>query len=409
MQISTFIPEWLRNMFYSKDGFYRRNSYMIGQKGAVWLDVAKPYELYNTIPQLKGVIDRKASMFANMELKLVDKKTLKEIPDEEFHKLITNPNPLQSMNDWLRNFKQQEQVYGNQFIYKNKPSAILKYPATLTNISPRFMRPVLTGKVFDQVKVEDIISGYEYNDMTSGIKTYKSTDVIYSKLNDIDNPIIGMSPLISLRFPLTNTKLSYQYRNVIMGETGAVGILSNQPTKDMGGGSVPLRPEEKKRIQDEYLNRFGVQDGKQRVLLTEANLKWDPMYYPSKEMMLLEEVDANTLTIIDHFGLNKNLFSIGNATYENVKHGLKLCYQDTIQPEADQFAQKLQAELNINPRYKLIASYEHISILKEDEQQKATTFKTIADALAELVASQIISVKEANKIILTQLGEISED
>lgn len=406
--LSDFLPEWFRNLIGGRDGFYRRNSYMLGQKGPVWLDVVRPYDLYNTIPQLKAVVDRKASMFANMELKIVDKKTKKEVEDKDFRNFIMHPNPMQSMNDWLRNFKQQEQVYGNQFMLMNWPSKLMRYPASISNVSPRYVRPVLTGKVFDQVALNGIISGYEYND-TSNVKTWKPEEIIYSKLNDLDNPIIGLSPIVSLRFPLTNTKLAYEYRNVIMGEKGAIGILSNQPQKDMGGGHVPMRAEEKKRIQDDYLKRYGAQDGKQRIILTEANLKWDPMTYPTKDLLLFEEVDANHATIIDHFGLNTDLFSIGKATYENVKQGLKLCYQDTIIPEADQFAQRLTKELKIDDKLMIQASYDHISILKEDEQAKATTFQTICTALNQLVSGGVVPAAQATQIAINAMKEIREE
>src|SRR3972149_7165979 len=87
------------NLF--KDNFYVASNFVIGQKGPVWIDTAKPYHLYNTIPQLKAVINRKATMFSNMELYVIDIKSKTRLEDKDLDKLLQNPNPLQAQNDWL--------------------------------------------------------------------------------------------------------------------------------------------------------------------------------------------------------------------------------------------------------------------------------------------------------------------
>lgn len=383
-------------LFRRRDGFYVKN-YMIGQKGAAWIPVDKPFELYNCIPELKQVVDKKSLMFSNMELKLINSSTNELIEDKDFYNLINQPNPLQSMNDWLRQFKQQEQVYGNQFMYLNRPSKLAKYPITIFNVSPRYVKPYLSGKVFDQIKKEDIILYYEYTDGNLNRK-FETKDIIYSRLNDLDNPIIGTSPLISLQFPLTNTKLAYEYRNVIMGEKGAIGILSAGNNKD-SMGAIPLKKEEKQRLESAYRGSYGVQEGKMKIHITEANLNWQPMTYPTKDLLLFEEVDANKQTIIDHFGLNVNLFSNKNATFENVREGIKSTYRDTIIPEADQFCQMLTKELKIEKGKEIIASFDHLSILKDDEKDKSNVFKTQSDAISQLVSSGIIDATIAKTVL----------
>ena len=386
------LPTWLRNIFFNRnDKFYLRNSYMLGSKQAVYLDVDRPYELYNTIAELKQVIDRDAAMFSNMIIKQQSLKdnSVTDITDINLLKLLENPNPLQSQNAWLSNYRQQYLVYGNQFIYKNITTALSNYPTTLFNISPKYMSPYLSGKVFDQLKIEDIILYYEYAEANSQKKKYEPKDILYTKITDLDNPIIGMSPLTSIRLPLSNTKLAYDYRNIIMGEKGAIGILSNQSKDSMG--AIPLRKEEKEAIQNAYLNNYGIGAGQQRIHITEASLNWQPMTYPTKDLLLFEEVDANKLTIVDHFGSNINLFSSKNQTYENVRNAIKQVYQDTIQPAADQFLQALSKFIGLDENYRLVATYEHIPILQADEVMKAQTTQTYVNTISQLVTSGIIN------------------
>lgn len=396
----TTITGPLMNWIY-KDGFYMSANTVVGHKGPVWLDTSKPYILYNTIPQLKSVITRKASMFSNMELHLIDIKSKKRIEDKELDKLLQNPNALQSQNDFLRQFKEQEQVYGNQFIYKNVPSALLTYPVALWNISPALMYPELTGKLFDQVDVNEIIQKYTYR-LIDVTREFKPEQILYSRINDLDNPIVGKSPIIALKYPMSNIEASYEYRNVLMKEKGALGILSND-SKD-AIGAIPLTDPERERVENAYINKYGIEAGQRRVILTNASLKWQAMSYPTKDMMLFEEVDANLITIVDMFGMNINMFSNKAATFENVKQSIIQVYQDTIMPEADQFTQALSKFLKIKEGQRLVASYEHIPILKENKLVGMKALESIIVSLTKAIEGGILTIDQAKLMLASELG-----
>lgn len=376
---------------------------MLGFKGVAWIQTTEQYLLYNEIPQLKLVIDRKAKMFANMKIKLVDKKSGEEIVDDDLFKLLNAPNPLdRSQNEFLFNYKCQLEVYGNQFIYKNKPSGLTKYPISMSNISARYMRPKLTGKVFDQIELSGIIENYSYYQFGELI-TYKTEDILYSRLTDLDSPIIGRCPLDSLKFPLTNTRLAYEFLNAISAEKGAIGILSNDQGSDIGG-SVPMTPEQKTAISKDYSNHYGVGPGKAAIMLTEAKVKWQPMTFPTKDLMLFEQLDSYLETIIDHYGLNVNMFGVGKATYENVKNGLIQAYENTIIPEAELFCQRLTEFLGIDPKHKLIPSYEHVNILNEDKLKGAQALSYLTQSLSQMVELGLLDKQVALDIYAEELG-----
>lgn len=397
------MPSWLAKLL-GKQSSMLGPAYMIGYEGPIWISTAEPYKLYNSIPQLKTVIQKKALMFSNMNLILVKKNSsgiLDIVEDAELMKLLLNPNPLQSQNSWLRQFKEQEQVYGNQFIYKLQPSRLMKYPDALWNVSPAHINVVATGNLFEQTKIEQIIKGYEYN-FKNKKRTFLPSQILHSKIDDLDNPIIGVSPIVGLCKPLSNTEAAYEYRNVIMKKKGAIGMLSNQ-SKD-AAGALPLSKEEKKRLSEEYVNNYGIGEQQAKIILTEAAMTWTPMTYPTKDMLLFEEVDANMLTIIDAFGLNVNIFSNKSATFENVRASIVQCYQDTIIPEADQFCQALTKFLNIAEGFELKASFEHISILKEHKLDQMKSIETIVSILRNAVESGLLDKAQGIKILQNELG-----
>lgn len=385
----------------NKDGFYYSSNTIIGQAGPVWLDTTKPYHLFNSIPQLKSVITRKASMFCNMELYLIDVKSKKRLEDKDLDKLLQNPNVLQSQNEFLRQFKEQEQVYGNQFIFKNHPSPLSKYPVALWNISPAVLVPDVTGKVFDQLDVNEIIRCYKYKNTTTE-RTFKPEEILYSRINDLDNPVVGKSPIDSIKFPVSNIEAAYTYRNVLMRKKGALGILSNESKDNIG--AIPLSEPERERVEKSYENSYGIGEDQRKVILTNASLKWQAMSYPTKDMLLFEEVDANLITIVDTFGMNINMFSNKAATFENVKQSIVQVYQDTIIPEADQFTQALSKFLKVPEGKRLAASYEHVPILKENKLTGMKSLESIINILTKAIESKLLSPEIAINTLATELG-----
>lgn len=377
-------------------------AYQLGQKGAVWMDVEKPFVVYETIPQIKTIIDRKAMMFANMDLRLVKADDDEEVvEDMELKVLIENPNIMQGMNEWLVTYKQQEQVYGNQFMYKNKPSQLKKYPVALWNVSALYIRPVLTGKIFDQVKMSGIVKEYQYEEQGHQRK-FEVEDILWSRLGDLNDPLLGKSPIYSLKMPVSNTEEAYKYRNVIMSEKGAIGILSNSSKDSMG--PIPLTSEERSRVEKEYRNKYGIGEDQARVLITGASLTWQSMTIPTKDMLLFEEVDANTMTMIDHFGMNVNIFSNKNATFENVKSAILQVYRDTIQPEADKFAQRLGPFIGVQEGYKLKACYDHLDIFKENKEKGVAAIQGMITWLTNAITARLISVEQAQTILGSELN-----
>lgn len=389
------VGQWFIQLIGSGNIFYR-NSYIIGQRGAVWLDTQKPYILYFEVPQLKMIIDRKATMFSSMRIDLVKESTGEILPmPEALKKLLDMPNCMQSQNEFLFQFKQQEQLYGNQFIYRNKVS-LSDYPLALWNSSARYTTPVMTGKLFDQVSIDGIIKEYKIYRMGEW-EVKAASEVLFQRLTDLDNPVIGMCPIDVLQMPITNIKLAYEYRNVVMGEKGAIGILSNESKDKMG--SIPMKEGEKTQIEKQYQQGYGIQKDKKKVIITTANVKWQPMTYPTKDMLLFEEVEADFQTICDFYGLSINMFSDKNATYENVKQSLIMCYQDTIKPEADKFLQALSKFINLPAGQCLKANYDHLTIMKEDDYNEAQAFELNCKAIAELVSAAIISPEQARTIL----------
>jgi len=396
------IGDFFRGGRRSMERFWKDTTKLQISEGKVIINTDAPHEIYTTIPQIRIPINRLASMFANGVYKMeMPDKTIKDLPDDWF-KLFNKPNVLQSGNAFMETYMKQLKIYGNNYIRKSQPSK-LSIPKSLINISPTYLNPVLTGKLFDQVDMEGIVKYYEYTENGS-IKRFETKEILWSRIEDIDNPLIGQSVTKSMRWPISNTDLAYKYLNAISGKKGYLGILSYESKKD-SAGELPQSPEEKREIERLYKEQNGVEDDQKQTLITSASVKYTPTTYPTGQLLLLEQIDANALTILDELGVNRNLFL--NSTYDNLKHGLRSTQTDTVQPIADSFCQSMDEFTDFNAKTggKLILDYSHLSYMQADNLQEANTFASVSSALNALVSSGIITNVEAKLRLTNQFGK----
>lgn len=369
-------------------------------KGEVYIDTCVPYDLYNTIPQLRTPVDKLAAMFSNGVFKYqkIGSDKLDALPPE-IAKLLENPNILQGQNHFLNQYLRQLIVYGNQFIYKNSASKITTTPQSLINVSPANVKPKLTGKLFDQVSMDGIVSGFEYTE-NGTVRTFKTVEVLWSKISDLDNNLIGYSPLKAMKYPLSNTVAAYQYLNCISTEKGGIGVLSSQSKDAMG--ALPMTEEEKKELEATYRNENGIEDNQKKIHITTGSVTWSPMSYPTKDLLLMEQIDANFLSILNVLGVNQNLFV--NSTYENLKNGLIQTHNDTVVVYADGFTQALSKFIGVPEGYRLTLDYSHLPYLQTDKKQTADSIQSVSLGLSNLVTSGIVTPQQANQILVNQFG-----
>lgn len=405
MNLNRFIPKFLLNLF-QRNSFFN-NAYLLGQTGPVWISVVQPYELYNTIPELRAVVDKDASMFSNMKIYKRDKKTKEIIEDPDLMRLLDNPNATQSQNQWLKQYRQQFLCYGNQFIYKNKVNS-KSYPVSLWNISPAYLQPVLTGKMFDQVTMDGIISKYQMINTLSilniayGSRTFLPEEILFTKVNNLNNPIIGTSPIAALKYPLSNIEAAYERGNVIMKNV-AIGVLSPDSGKDIGGGMLPLNTTERKNIEEQFGNDYGMGMTQRKTILANTALKWQSMSVETNKLLLLENIDAGTKAICNLLGVNSNIFLQG-TTFENLRSGIIQTYQDSIIPAAEEFMQALSPFVGLKPTEELCGSFEHLSIMKENKLRGMQAIESIVKSLSQAVETGLISKQQATNILATELG-----
>lgn len=356
---------------------FPRQSQIWGKKEAVWIDTNNAWELYIEIPELRAVIEKRASMMSSNVPCLYDKNGDK-VEQHWLLDMIAHPNAIQSWSDVVFSIGVQDALYSNTFCYSPERSGglhnlFVPLPANKVMIH-------LTGKKLKQMDAEDLVDQFTFKYDDDSIERIEWNDMVYLVTDDGMNIVKPVSRIETLKYPLSNIKAQYHKRNVLLENIGAIGILSAQ-NNDLGG-AIPMTPEEKKKIQKDWYNRQ-----KDEVIITEANVDWKPMSYPTKDLLLFEELTADKLALIDAFGLSFNLFSSEKGTtFTNVRDSIRMVYQDTIIPETQQMYDSIMKQFGLDKDgYYLKADFSHLPVLQDDEESKAVTQKIKAETLEKIV------------------------
>lgn len=350
-----------------------------GKKEAVWIDTNDAWKLYLEIPELRSVIEKRASMMSSNKPCLVDANG-DEVTNHWFLDVINKPNPTQSWSDVVFSIAVQDSLYSNVFLYAPKRSfnirnLVVPLPSNKIQID-------LSGKKLKQMDVDGLIDKYvfKYDDGTTEDLTIE--DVIYLTTPDGMNLVKPTSRIETLKFPLSNIRAQYNKRNVLLENIGAIGILSAK-NSDIGG-AIPLSPEDKKQIQRDWFKR-----SKDELIITESEVDWKPMSFPTKDLMLFEELTADKIAIVDAFGLSMNLFSTEKgATFTNVRDSIRMVYQDTIIPETQQMYDSISQQLFVgdDKGLRLVAEFDHLPVLQDDHESLANTMKIKTETIEKLIA-----------------------
>lgn len=352
---------------------------------------------YSLNPVLYSVLNIRANYASNVRYKVKDIKTgdvysrsdiatgkLKNPTVAKMFNIISNPNPLASTKEF--EFQQSifKDVFGNSYIYalSGVKDININTVVKLWSIYPQYMLPKVTKKSFDQTEYSNLVSKWDFKKGAEIIKTFEPEQILHRKdfniaLDCDTDLILGKSRIIQLSRPLSNIMIAYESRNVIAKGRGARAIISSA-TED-GQGTIPLRPNEKQELQEEFRD-YGFSEGQYQFLLTRFNLNVTPIDQDIRKLGLMEEIIDDNNIVSHAYGVPPILtaLDLAGATFENQKESVRRMYQGTTIPEADDKVNDLNVFLKTREEgYEYIASFEHIPELQENLKERSETNKNV--------------------------------
>lgn len=379
---------------WSNPNYY--TTQQIGVVSPVWVSTTDKFALYYEIPELHAVINRYAKMIASANPIIVnDKGEIQKTNGNTIFKLIDRPSAMQSWGTMMYMIAVNKCVTNNALIYAPKGSfgALQLLPLAFNNV-----KIVPTGKNLISADLGSFIEKFQIP--TSVVDSYKDfypQDVVYLTEPDGINLFNTKSKIDTLKYPLSNLKKQYEKRNVLLSNMFSLGILSS----DNGDGisSVPLQPQDIVQMRKDMKQRH---DGE--IIITDKTLKFNPMTFPTKDLMLFEEMTADKLAIIDEYGLNQHMFGQGEggngSTFSNVEMGERQAYNSTIIPDTEIIYDELTKQLGLDREgLYLVPDFSHISVLKDDEKTNAESLLKRAEAVSKINELTPLSTEEMRKLL----------
>jgi hypothetical protein len=147
---------------------------------------------------------------------------------------------------------------------------------------------------------------------------------------------------------------------------------------------MPMTKEQKDELQADF-RRYGLRNRQIQFIITKAAIKWQQMGYPTKELMLFEEVEADTQAICDAYGHPFRLLSVNTTnslggTDADI-FGRNL-YQDTIIPEANRIYSQWTRAFDLQAKgLRIIKDFSHIPVLQENKEEAGRSRYALNQAL----------------------------
>ena len=357
----------------------------------VALDCPEHYEYaYRFNPVVKAVINLIAASSSNGNKFLKDAKTgeridwndKSEIVQKIKKLIIDRPNPLQSAKEFEFQGIAYLKTFGNRYINNVMPSGFNKKLDILNvnalwNLPSQYMELRTTGKIYNQTKLENIISDYARTN-TSPIELYKPHQIIH--LNEVnistEQPtIIGLSKLEAIKDPISNTQGLFQFMRTLIAHRGMGAIVS--PKKQDGtGATIPLNTSEQEEVNKKFKADYGFLNEQNPFLWSPVPLDVIKTVMNSKELGVYEEFSNNSILISNEFNVPPELVKtyIAGATYENQEQSVKRLYQDVTIPQVTDYDAQLNYAYNIQ-QYGVIlyTDWSHIPALAENKKDEATS------------------------------------
>jgi hypothetical protein len=334
-------------------------------------------------------------MFSNV--KFVIKRTDTEEDEidtkHSLNKVLANPNKLQTWKQLLYMVYMYKICCGAAFMLPG--FGINKKPSSLSFIS------FLDFETFDKIinhsskpyaneDVDNIITHIDFFFKYTQAARFKVSDLMWLRDGNV-NAIDDYSRIESLKPQALNIHKALTARGIMMDKKGGIGMISGNQ-KD-SGQSVPLIPKERKRLQKAAGN-YGLGEGKNPIIVTDVPLRYTSFVYPTRELMLFEEIDEDFHVCCDRLGINRELFD-GKTTFSNKKMAETSTYTNTILPAWTDFFTLLNFKLNTHlENIRIDPEFSHVEALQDNELDKATVEKTKSETYRAEVNAGLISSDE---------------
>lgn len=304
-----------------------------------------------------------------------------EIENSRLLEFLANPNPSQSETEFRESIYQSLALTGNAFLYRTD---------TL-GLTGSFTVEVWNAGQVDILTTDGgLVSGYQYQDSFDNEITVTAGEldrVLHIKTSNVAQykdtaAHLGISPLEASWLIVKSSDEKFNAEASIFKNRGIIGILTNS-------SDVPLLPQERQRLQDEFDEEVGGSDRFNKIKISTTKLNYIQTGMSPTDLKLLEGIVSSLRMLCAVYGLPSVLFNDNeNSTYNNVREAKITAYNDAYLPMCESVNDKLSPWLSkaLGVNEFLMPDVTQIEVLKNTTNKIMTALNSLEPTVARTVA-----------------------
>ena len=331
-----------------------------------------------------------------------------KIDNSDFNRLIENPNPYQSKQDFLKQLEWYILCYG--WVYQRPYGATGMGTDYLYNLSTpdiTFDKDLTRSLIQKRSDVKELGKlSFNYRDLDTDINM-ELKDVIqfFDVSNGLNgNPFTSPSRVTSIRKQIDNTSAAADAQNIMIKTVGREMIFKEKQSNSMDS-AMPLANGDKEDMERKF-QRYGAQTGRNRTVILNKEMGWKSMHVPHSDLGFEEIMALNSNLMGQALQVPNSVYKayMQGDTFENQSQGLLGFLQGAMQARANDIANSWGSYFGI----KVKASIEHLPIMTKIEDVKIDRVLKISQAFRNLTQGGLTS-EQANQYMIENGLKTIED
>ena len=342
--------------------------------------------MYRTQPNVRTVVDFLARNIAQVPLhayRRVSDIDRQRVSDHEVIRWLDHPNPGTTRYRLFESLIQDLGIYFNAYWLKvtrgDGGVGLVRLPPEQMTVEGWLIPDLFVWTLDDGRRVE-----------------LPRESVVYFNGYDPSNPLMGLSPLETLRQVLAEDCAQTNYRRAYWQNAARLEGVITRP-KDAPKWNL----EQKQAFREQWVARFGGQAGQTAVL--EDGMTFTPISFSARDS---EFVAARKLTreeVAAAYHVPQPMVGIlDHATYSNIKEQHKQLYQDCLGPWFEMIQEEIERQLLVDAR-----DVDRIYLEFNFADKMKGAFEEQAGAVYTLVGRPIMTANEGRARL--NLPRITDD
>lgn len=346
-----------------------------------WTGQLTNMQLAQNHPILTPAILFVSKLFSQAEFSSVNSRGETRKREDALIKLLNNPNPYQTRQDFLETLMFVMIAQGVAVVAKQKILGFDEPRALYVLNYDLITWPKGLNEMSFKKDSKKILSDYITYDKDGENIRYKIEDLMffYDLSNAIErNPFKVSSRIDGLRQTLVNTMDSLVAKNIILKSNGKELISAK---KD----GFPLTPEEKAEVERLFNDTLGLSHTRRRGVITKADLNWKSMHIALRDLGLDESIKVDGNLIYTALHIPKDILSLEakKTTYNNFKESMVSYVQNEMQSSLNSMIAVFNKHFTGS---QLKGSFEHLPIMQFIMLERYDVIQKQATALRSLLS-----------------------